>query len=161
VATKTTTTNSVAGLNRQLGALPKEASAELRDASVVIAEDVAADARRRAYQTGGVAFYVAPTIVPARDRIPKVKMGGTAKLPTTGSWGSRRRGSSGQTVGDVIWGAEFGGGARERTPRGGSTLQFMPHLGTIGYSLWPAVRALSPDIGERYSEALGEALHNI
>lgn len=155
MATKTTEYVGVPGLNRTLGKLPKEASTELRDASVSIAELVAAGARARAYQAGGVLFLVAPTIVPKRDRVPKVSMGSASKLPTSTSVGYHTRSGPNQTIGNVIWGGEFGGGKRP------NTRQFMPHRGTIGYALWPEVRAQSDDIERKYSEALHDALVQI
>lgn len=155
MARKTTTYNNVKGLNRALARLPKVASAELRGASQAIALFVANDARSAAVRVGGIARHVAPTIVASRDRVPVVKMGSRARLPTSGTSYQRSRNGSRQTVGDVIWGAEFGGGARP------TTQQFRPHLGTRGYFLWPTVRAQSDHIHERYSQALLDALGRI
>ena len=143
--------SSVKGLNRALASLPKLAAEELRQASLAIAQHVADDARGRAIRVGGVARLVAPSIKATRDRVPAVKQGGSGKLPAT----SRTRAGSRQTVGDVMWGAEFGGRGRP------TTQQFQPHLGTRGYFLWPTVRARSDDTQKRYSEALDEALGRI
>lgn len=140
---KVTAYNSIAGLNKALRSLPKTASAELRDASQEIADDVAQSARRKASTIGGVAAKVAPTIRAKRDRIPVVQMGGSKKI----------RDGANQTVGNVIWGSEFGGQGRPRT------MQFLPHRGKDGYFLWPSVR--ETDIGERYSDALMDALNKI
>jgi hypothetical protein len=142
------TYSSVRGLNRALAKLPKLATVELREASLDIANAVASDARRAAMRVGGVARHVAPTIKASRDRVPAVKMGGSGKLPST----NRSRAGGRQTVGDVIWGAEFGGRGRP------TTQQFQPHRGTRGYFLWPTVRERSDDTQERYSEALDTAL---
>lgn len=147
--TRTYTYSSIAGLRRTLRALPKEAQARLRDASQAIASDVAASASRRALSVGGVARYVAPTIRASRDRVPKVVMGGTRRLP---SRGDRPRRGGRQTVGDVIWGAEFGSD-RFR--------QFSPWRGNdrgAGYFLWPTVRGEAPEIMDRYGEALMDAV---
>lgn len=138
---------NVAGLNQALRSLPKEASARLRDASVEIAREVAQEASSRALGIGGPAALVAPTIKPTRDRIPVVKMGGSKKL-------AGRTGVN-QTIGNLIWGSEFGGGARPRTN------QFMPHRGRDGYFLWPTIRDMGQDIQDEYSDALLEALENI
>lgn len=137
----------VDGLYKTLRTLPREASATLRKASVVIAGDVASKAAVRARQTRGVAKYVAPTLKARSDRIPKVAMGGTKRLPG-------RRGEH-QTVGDVMWGAEFGG-QRRRT-----TQQFAPWRGNgedAGYFLWPTIRAEYDTVIERYGEALKDAV---
>lgn len=152
---KTTTYTTVKGLNRALAKLPKEASAELRTASKAIAQDIADEAAGRARGQGGLAALVAPSIKAARDRVPVVRMGSTARLPPQGSDWERGRSGSRQTIGDVIWGAEFGGGARE------STRQFLPHKGQTGYFLWPTVRDNSDDMQDRYSEALLNALEDI
>jgi hypothetical protein len=141
---KTLRVNNVAALNKMLRRLPKEASAELRDASVDIAEQVAQRAAGRARMVGGVAKYVAPTIRPRRDRVPKIAMGGTARLPG--------RTGKNQTVGDVMWGAEFGSD-RFR--------QFSPWRGNkdgAGYFLWPTVRDEGDFISDTYEDALLRAV---
>lgn len=150
--TKTTTYHTIAGLRRAMRKLPKEASAKLRDASEDIAVDIATKAQALAELVGGVASLVSPTIRPSRDRVPIVKMGSSAKLPESGNGWTHKRTGKGQTIGDVIWGAEFGGGVSERTR------QFMPHLGQVGYFLWPTVRGESDAIMDRYSGALLDAL---
>ena len=142
---KMTTYNGIAGLNAALRRLPKEASAELREASQKITKVVADDAQGRARGTSGAARIVAPTIKAAKDRYPVIKMGGKKRI--AGRKGNR------QTVGDLIWGAEFGGQGRP------TTQQFLPHKGTTGYFLWPAVR--DHDIGGDYSDALLDALNKI
>lgn len=152
------TFKTVAGLNKTLRQLPKEASAKLRDASVTIARMVAGDAAARARSVGGLAAFVAPTIKPTRDRVPKVQMGSNAKLPDAGDGWVHGRAGKRQTVGDVIWGAEFGGGGRA------TTQQFKPWLGNdtgAGYFLWPAVRQDSDRIDREYSQALREALQQL
>lgn len=141
-----TPTYTIAGLHNVFRALPKDMSAGLRDASQEIAKDVASQAQARGAGVSKLyARYVAPTIKASRDRVPVVKMGGTKRI---------RKGDR-QSVGDVIWGAEFGGRGRS------TTMQFLPHLGTTGYALWPTVRELQPDIGERYSDALLGILEDI
>ena len=152
---RATTVKDVRGLNAALRRLPKEASAQLRVAAKAIAADIAGEAAERARGLGGVAGLVAPTIRASKDRVPVVKMGGTGKLPDAGSDWTHARSGPRQTVGDVIFGAEFGGGARD------TTQQFRPHKGTQGYFLWPTVRDRSDDIQERYGEALQAALEAI
>lgn len=145
---KTMTFYNVAGLNKTLRKLPKTASAELRDASQAIADKVAGDARGAATAQGGVARLVAPTIRAGRDRVPLVRMGSSARLPADG----RSRKGDRQTIGDVIWGAEFGGGARK------TTQQFRPHLGQTGYFLWPTVRGDRDFIERAYGDAILDAI---
>lgn len=141
---RTYTFDEISGLRKALRAVPREAQGELRKASLVIADRVAGKASGRARGVGGVAKYVAPTIKARRDRVPKIVMGSTKRLPG-------RRGK-GQTVGDVMWGAEFGA----RVHR-----QFQPWRGSgqgAGYFLWPTVRDESDETIERYGEALLSAV---
>jgi len=149
------TFKSVAGLNKALRKLPKDATVELRDASQDVSERVALEARQEAEAQGGIAALVAPTIRARRDRVPKIAMGGTSKLPESGSdWTHSREGDR-QTVGDVMWGAEFGAL---------QWLQFQPWRGNdegAGYFLWPAVRDNADWIDERYGEALDDAIARI
>lgn len=152
---KTTTYTTIAGLNKALRKLPKEASTELRNASLAISRDIAKEAAGRARSQGGLAALVAPSIKAKYDRVPAIKMGSTAKLPEEGSDWTHSRGGSRQTIGDVIWGAEFGGKGRA------TTQQFMEHRGTRGYFLWPTVRDNSDEMQDRYSEALLDALGDI
>ena len=152
MAAKTTTYSTVKGLNKALARLPKEASAELRTASKAIASKIADEATARAKGVGGVARFV--TVKAYRDRVPVVRMGSTAKLPTEGDGWAHSRDGARQTIGDVIWGAEFGGQARD------TTLQFMPHKGRTGYFLWPTVRDRSDWMQDQYSDALMNALED-
>ncbi len=140
---KMTAFNNVAGLNKALRSLPKDAAVEIRDASVEIAGKVADKAAGRATAMGGPAKLVAPTIVGTRDRVPVIKMGGSTRI---------RPGSKTQTLGNLIWGAEFGGQARPRTN------QFLPHKGTTGYFLWPTIRDDHDYIQDEYGDALQRAL---
>jgi len=153
---KFTAHTTVEGMNAALRALPREANAKLRDASVAITSVIAAEASSRARSQGGVAALVAPTIRAARDRYPLIRMGSSKVLPTEGDgWKRKSRKGGRQTVGDVMWGAEFGGGARP------VTRQFRPHLGQTGYFLWPTVRDRSDETAAAYSRALLDALEAI
>lgn len=146
----------VESLNATLRAIPKEANATLRDASQSIAGEVAGDAAAAARSQGGLAAIVAPTIRAARDRVPYIKMGGSKQLPKEGNgWKRKTRKGANQTIGDAMWGAEFGG-QRRRT-----TQQFRPWRGSshgAGYFLWPAVRDNRAYIEKAYGDALIEAI---
>lgn len=158
MARMTTTYTKLSGLNRALRQLPKEASGRLKQAARGIAGLVADSAASKARSEGGIAALVAPTLRPANDRVPLVRMGSAQRLPESGDGWERDRSGPGQTIGDVIWGAEFGGGRRA------TTRQFEPWRGsgdTAGYFLWPTVRAKGDEIGVRYSEALKDALEAI
>lgn len=145
---------SVAGLNKALRKLPKEAKAKLRDANVRIAAKVASDAASRATQVGGIARHVAPTIRAGRDTVPVVRMGSSQPLPVAGNGWSRSRDGKRQTIGDVIWGAEFGGGARP------TTTQFSPWRGNddgAGYFLFPTVKDAHAFIAREFEQAVADA----
>lgn len=149
-------TYTIKGLNRALRSLPKHATEELRQASLRIAEEVADLGRQRAHMAGGLGMLVAPSIVATRDRVPRVKEGSAKKLPAHSD--GRARAGGRQTVGDVMWGAEFGGGRRS------STRQFRPWRGSgsdAGYMLYPAVRAHAERTGVMYSAALDAALQEL
>lgn len=145
---------TVAGLNRSIRKLPKEAKVHLRDGAQRIADKVAADARGRAQNLGRQAGLVAGSIRSGRDTVPVVKMGDASRLPQSGNGWSRTRSGRRQTVGDVIWGAEFGGGRRPETS------QFLPWRGSgdgAGYFLWPAVRGDRQFIADAYEDAMADA----
>lgn len=146
----------VEDLYRTLRMIGPEASERLRDASQSIADKVAADAAANARSVGGVARLVAPTIRGKRDRIPAVVMGSREKLPLSGDgWSRKSRKGRRQTIGDVIWGAEFGGATGTMSDR--RTTQFMPWRGNshgAGYFLFPAVRQNREFIEQAYGDAI-------
>jgi hypothetical protein len=141
----TATFQTVEGLNRALRKLPKLATVQLRDASQDIARDVAGIASSRAAGAGRGWSLLGPTIRAGRDRVPVIRSGGSRRIP--GRKGSR------QVVGELLYGTEFGG---RRQPR---TRQFLPHLGTRGYVLYPTIRGEDANIDRRYSAALRDALN--
>ena len=142
---------SVAGLNKAIRRLPKQAKAKLRDANQAIANKVAGDARVRAARVGGIARHVGPSIRSGRDTVPVIRMGNSLPLPTAGDGWERRRTGPRQTIGDVIWGAEFG--STRHT-------QFSPwkgNAGDAGYFLWPAVRDDREYIAREFEQAVANA----
>lgn len=156
---KTLTFNEISGLYRFLSGLSSEASKTLRQEAREIANDIATVAASTAKSQGGLAALVAPTLSGKTDRIPTVRMGGSKKLPAEGTgWKHGRKGPN-QTIGDVIWGAEFGGARGTQSNR--RTTQFRPWLGngdTAGYFLYPTVREMSDEMQERYGEAVVRAI---
>lgn len=93
----------VDGLNdvlRALRALPKEANAELRKASQVIADRYMVPAwRDAAMEAGSWGPAIADSVKARRDRIPKVAIGGNKKAVSGGASATMLRypSSSGQT----------------------------------------------------------------
>lgn len=148
---KTISFRNVAGLNKALRKLPKEYARQLSRASNEIAQKVAEQASSRARSVGGIARHVAPSIRAGSGTAPVIRMGSALRLPTSGNGWERARSGPGQTVGDVIWGAEFGA-----LNHG----QFSPWRGSAersGYFLWPTIRENNEETQDRYLEALSAA----
>jgi len=81
-----------------------------------------------------------------RDRIPTIKLDHKRGF-VSGSRPNRKRKTK-VTMGDVFFGAEFGGRARP------TTKQFLRHRGRQGYFFWQAVRDNKSFIAEEYSAAI-------
>lgn len=151
MAQKTISFRNVAGLNKALRKLPKEYARQLSRASNEIAQKVAEQAAGRARSVGGIARHVAPSVRAGKAKTPVIRMGDTSPLPESGNGWTRKRTGPGQTVGDVIWGAEFG--AKNYG-------QFSPWLGAdahAGYFLWPTIRENNEETQDRYLEAVSAA----
>ena len=93
-------------------------------------------------------------------------MGGTKPLRKRYKGDPRGAGSKRgkATVGDLLWGLEFGGSQGVRVGSRyykGTTLQFMPHKRKEGYVLWPTVRAHSGQTDKMYSGALLHAMEKM
>lgn len=140
---KTRRFSGIDGLNKTLRAWPKAANAELKDAAMDVAQDVADKAKARGGP--GVISKVIPTLRPRKDRVPKLAMGGAAAA-------YRFRKGKGQRPGDVVFGAEFGG---RRSP---TTMHLKPHLGRTGYALWPTLRDEEDRTKQAYADAVLDAL---
>lgn len=136
--------SGIEGLNRALRGLDKDAKRELTEASKDIVEDVAQDARSRAAGLGRGWKYLGPTIKAQKSSKPSIKLGGNRLI--------KGRSGSKQTIGDLLYGTEFG--SLRYT-------QFPPWEGKEGYALWPAVREHEEDTAERYSAALLAALERM
>ena len=144
--------HTVAGLNRALRTLPKHVNVELRDAAQGIAKNVASQTQAKGSAIGRQWKYVGPTVKARRDRIPVVSIGGNRRLK-----GHKGPNLTNQTVGNLIWGAEFGGRMRPHT------MGFLPHLGRTGYALWPTIRSMEDAglITGAYAKALSKALQKV
>lgn len=127
--------------------LPKDANAELRVASIRLAEVVAAKAHTAAVVEGGVAALMAPTVKAVRDRVPVVQAGGT-----------RRVGRNRVPAWQVLFVGEFGMNGRSGWYAAGRfagspTPQHKPHRGTAGYWFFPTVEASAPQISREWNAA--------
>jgi hypothetical protein len=104
---------------------------ELRETNKAVAAKVADSARGRAHALGSTAAHVAPTI--------KASAGAQSAAASFGG------------VPEAA-GAEFGGRGRP------TTQQFLPHRGTEGYFVFPAIRDEAPHIEDEYRESLDKLI---
>lgn len=86
---------------RAFNALPKDASNELRDEAMAIADDMAGWIRAGALAESRTAARVAGTLKVRRDRVPVVEIGGASKV---GTGTGRQKGKAFQ----LLFGANFG-----------------------------------------------------
>lgn len=147
---KTVRFSSVPRLRSALRAYPKELRRELTDASQEQADLVVQLAQGKAAGIGRQQARVASTLAAYRRTTPTIKMGGTAKLRPRPRRPRTTTGWARQTVGDIMWGAEFGSFRfpqfPPRTPRLGR--------GNAGLFLWPAIRESLDDVRDEYARAL-------
>ena len=120
--------------------LPRELKTAVRDASELIADAEASRLQAAARADSKQSALVAPSIVAKRGDHPMIVAGGTTRIP-----GRRAR------FGDILFGAEFGGGKTR------ATMQFRPHLGREGYWLFPTLREDSDEIVATYEAAIETA----
>jgi hypothetical protein len=127
--------------------LPKDASNELRDAAMGLSNDLAGFVRSAGMARGGQAARVAGTVKPRRDRVPYFVVGGTARIATGQSDGSKREAFR------ILFGSEFGAtkGASRTGPNG-----FTQHAGRRGLWIFPTVEAHQGDIAKAWHDAADE-----
>ena len=96
-----------------------------------------------------------------KDRIPSIRLQHNRLFPSK-SRSNRKRGlvqgpglTRKVTMGDVFFGAEFGGGAKP------STRQFLRHRGQSGYFFWPTVRKRKNEIAKKYLEGIDEVVKEL
>jgi hypothetical protein len=88
-----------------------------------------------------------------RDRIPTIKL--DHKRGFVSASRPNRKRKTKVTMGDVFFGAEFGG---RRRP---TTQQFLRHRGRQGYFFWQAVRDSNGFIAKEYSDAIDRVLKEL
>lgn len=145
-----TITVRVAGIRETLAALrklPKDASKELRQASLDISTAVADKAKAAGQREGRQAAAVAQTVKARRDRVPSVVAGGMKRV------GRHRTPAFG-----LLFGSEFGMNRRSgwfanRRYAASAGRQYRPHQGRKGIWFFPAVEAEQDDIARRWQAA--------
>jgi hypothetical protein len=125
----------------------KEANKELKDEVMDISRMTATALRLAAISPRQK--IIADTIQARYDRIPTISIGGSKKIT------SYKRG--GGTVGDILFGVEFGArrallrnGGRAFPPRSAPT----SNGGSKGYWLFPTLTKLQPEIRRRWYQAV-------
>lgn len=127
-------------------ALPKDASAELRDAAQEISRLVASVAKSSAGDPQSQA--VAATVRPVRDRVPAVQAGGSQRITSQGIPAYR-----------LLFGSEFGAEGRygwyAASKYGGSAgRQFSGHTGTAGRWFFPSVERTNVPAMKAWNDAV-------
>ncbi len=96
-----------------------------------------------------------------KDRVPSIRLQPNM-LFRSKSRSNRKRGlvqgpglTRKVTMGDVFFGAEFGGGERP------TTKQFLRHRGQSGYFFWPTVRKKKNEIAQKYLEGIDEIVQKL
>jgi hypothetical protein len=118
----------------------RDANKELREAAQAHANRLVPRVMAAAAAEGGAARAVAPTVRAMRDRVPVLAAGGAKKADV-----SRAKRPA---AGGLVFGAEFGGGARK------GTRQFKAHRGHEGYWLYPTLRATVGELFDGYQRTL-------
>ena len=161
-----TMTVEVEGLYEMLRTFSKASdlfNENIRNVSTSLAEDLLQAAR---VEAGSVsrsrqALEVMRGMQVRKDRVPSIRLKPNMLFKSTGR-SNRKRGlvqgpglTRKVTMGDVFFGAEFGGGARP------TTKQFLRHRGQSGYFFWPTVRKKKNLIAERYLDAITRIVNKL
>ena len=126
--------------------LPKDASAELRDASGRIAQLLVVAAKGRSHVDAQAAA-VGTTVKVARDRVPAVQAGGSKRIT-----------SSRVPAWKLLFGSEFGGSGRYGWYAASRYMdsqgrQFSPHQGQRGRWFFPSVEGEQARISQQWRRA--------
>ena len=142
-------------MQRALRKAPPETRKRVNAGSKEVAEHVVQLMKVRARSVPHARQYelVVPSLRAIAGRTPRMRIGGTRKARV-----SRKARPS---VGEFLHGVEFGGHARKRTSRGGSTMQFAPHRGRKGYVIFPTIAASHEFIKREYSRQIDKVLRGL
>jgi hypothetical protein len=142
-------------MQQALRKAPPETRKRVNAGSKEVAEHVVKLMKVRARSVPHARQYelVVPSLRAIAGRTPRMRIGGTRKARV-----SRKARPS---VGEFLHGVEFGGHARKRTSRGGSTMQFAPHRGRKGYVIFPTIAASHEFIKKEYSRQIDKVLRGI
>ena len=135
----------------------------IRNVSTSLAEDLlkAAKVEAGSVSRSRQAVEVMRGMRVKRDRVPSIRLRENM-LFRSKSRSNRKRGlvqgpglTRKVTMGDVFFGAEFGGGQRP------TTRQFLRHRGQSGYFFYPTVRKKKNLIAKRYLDAISRIVNKL
>jgi hypothetical protein len=126
---------------RTFKAMDKIASEDLRKVATELAQEAADAIQNAASFNGRQASALASTIKVARDRIPKITIGGEQSIT-----------SSGAKAGDILIGAEFGSYRYKQFPT--RSPQSPTGKGNLGYFIFPTLKMLQPRIKAKWVEGI-------
>jgi hypothetical protein len=148
------------GLLKALSLMDKEAQFELKNDVQSISAWTATNIKQAAYSHPVFpkqAIVVAQTVRAARDRVPSVYIGG-----------NKGKASGGANAGQLLFGNEFGGdrnafGNVSAFKNGG--FRFPPRTsregrGNTGYWIFPTLKAMQPEIKNRWFAACNKVMDN-
>jgi len=113
------------------------------------------------------ALEVTRGLVVRKDRVPSIRLKPNMQFKSKTRSNRKRGRVQGPVIrgvygldrkvlmGDVFFGAEFGGGARP------TTKQFLRHRGQSGYFFWPTVRKKKNDIAKRYLDGIDDVVKQL
>jgi len=128
---------------------------EMRKVAYTIAKDLQGQVRIEAgsVSRASQAIQVAKGLRASNDRIPTIKLRGNEPFISKTRPNSRRK--KPVTRKDVFFGAEFGGGATNKTK------QFLRHRGQSGYFFWPTVRKRKNEIAKEYLDGIDRVVKEL
>ena len=135
----------------------------IRNVSTSLAEDLlkAAKVEAGSVSRSRQALEVMRGMQVRKDRVPSIRLKPNMLFKSK-SRSNRKRGlvqgpglTRKVTMGDVFFGAEFGGGAKP------TTKQFLRHRGQSGYFFWPTVRKRKNEIAKEYLDGLDRVVKEL
>jgi hypothetical protein len=150
-------------LIRLLGSLPKESQQEVRDRALPLSRRFAGQLLQFAQASRTpVAVKVAESLMPKRDRLIRVDVGGTKKVGRKYG-GEKRKGGTvvkqGQAVaGALLWGSEYG--SHRGVDRRGRAYsdRFKAPYNKSGYWINPAMDYYLPIIAREYAQMVQDVV---
>jgi len=140
--------------NNEMRKAAEQVAQHVVDRAVVSANGQAPHGKPREGSSGhSQASQVARALRARRDRIPTIKL--DSKRGFVSASRPNRSRKQKVTMGNVFFGAEFGGRRRK------TTMQFPRHRGRQGYFFWQAVRDNKSFIVKEYSDAIERVLKNL